>query len=305
MRILPLIILFMAPSVMAQITGAGKTHDWFTCPSGIRAYNEAACVTPPSEPAAGATIQDEDFETGNWDTYGWSTSGNAPIVNTDVSCTGTKAMRLDLDFDDVTNNYRTEVVVNNIELSTKNFNPNETYWLGLAIYIPADWDTSGDVGGDIMLQFHGDKDAAEPYRNPPFALSARQGVWKATWKADSNATSASSSSYTNSSSAFMSDMVLGAWTTFAIEIYFDYNNGGSGHIGIWINGTQELNVDSAVGYNDTKGPYLKMGNYKSEWKESNWGWGGASTFSTRLSYIDDIKIGDATAERAGVEPDCS
>ena len=74
------------------------------------------------------------------------------------------------------------------------------------------------------------------------------------------------------------------WTDWVFHIFFSYKNNGV--IQVWKNDKLMLNYSGPNYYNDQKGPYFKIGIYKSQWmlKKSR------SIVNQRVFFVDDVKI---------------
>lgn len=81
----------------------------------------------------------------------------------------------------------------------------------------------------------------------------------------------------------------GVWTDWVLEVTYDYNTVGSGHIKLWKNGVLVFERAGPVGYNDAHGPYAK------------WGLHTGGTKTNRI-YFDEIRIGNGSATYNDVVP---
>jgi len=167
--------------------------------------------------------------------------------------------------------------------------PNIERWYKFSIYLPKNYVV--DPVHEILAQWHEipDKDLGEDWRTPPISLQVAKGAWIASikWATAQVNTNETISGKIDTS---LGNIETGAWTDWIFHIRFSYSN--TGIMQIWKNGRQVFNYNGPNYYNDKKGPFFKMGIYKSGWKNANSKNFKASTTSKRVIYFDDIMIGN-------------
>ena len=81
----------------------------------------------------------------------------------------------------------------------------------------------------------------------------------------------------------------GKWTDWVFEYRPDWRSRAAGGIGvtrIWCNGNSVINYLGPNCVNNTQGPYMKFGCYKSAWSKT----GTADNVSARLYYFDEVRV---------------
>lgn len=250
-----------------------------------------------------------DWENGALIDYYSKISGNqygVQIVDTHTSgnpvCTGNKSLMSTLEYGNGT--YRSEITVNQSQFNSLEM--GQRHWFSFAIYLPDDY--KPDTAEDVLWQMHGrpDIDSGELYRNPPLAIRTKDNAWVISYIKDSRyityKAGDTAKNYEESGQKVAGNFETGKWTTFVIDTLWDYRS--HGYVKIWKDGEIIFEKTNGIGYNDTKGPYVKMGIYKRSWDSSK-SWGGPSNVSKRTTYIDDFKVGGANATYDEMLPRCT
>ena len=68
--------------------------------------------------------------------------------------------------------YRTSAKPHNYQKYKTVFEKSKAYWVGISVFIPADWDMSMDSGGGIILDFH-DRSYKDPSWRRGLPLAVR------------------------------------------------------------------------------------------------------------------------------------
>jgi hypothetical protein len=135
----------------------------------------------------------------------------------------------------------------------------------------------------------------ETWRSPPISLQTVKGRWRLTllWAKQK----------VNSKPEGRKDIDLGpctnnVWNNWVMHIRFSFEDDGL--IEVWRNKKLMYIHKGPNSYNDETGNYFKIGIYK-------WGWmpdqdSGISTTTTRIIYVDDVRIGNEKATFKDVEP---
>lgn len=233
-------------------------------------------------------ILDRDFDGG---LLNLQTSGNAPTVSSDSTRAGSYAMKTYLHYLNSSTNYRTEVQwVNHDTIG-------HHYWYAVSILLPDEYST--DNISEIVVQWHGwpdgypDFDTGEEYwRNPLLALETDSGKWTlhSKWSAEANQGSEGAVTYDGEKWWQLGTHDLGSWIDWVF--HFKWNYTSAGKMDVWKNGTQVVDYDGPNCYNDTKGPYYKMGMYKSQWSLYPCGgeWWCHDSVDSRTLYHDELKV---------------
>ena len=216
------------------------------------------------------------FETGKL-TQGvyWSISGNAPVVQSELSRDGRYAMRTTLDRYASDVSYRTEV---------KPLAPNpvmgQDTWYGVSVYLPTGY-VPDDIW-EIVFQWHGVADEGEPSLNPPLAMFTNGGKWSLANKWDAQRIS-SRDSYDGTKKFDFGPYATGRWTDWVFHIRWSYLDDGL--IEVWKDGKSVAKTTGPNTFNDARMPYFKMGLYKG-WKEGR----PAGSVTRRELYHDDFRM---------------
>lgn len=247
----------------------------------------------------------------------WKSSGNSPIMTDDPGdpvCNGT-GLEVSLDYNNDSVSYRTELSLGG---GMDEFILGKEYWVGFSVYLPESWKSDTSPGSaDIFLQFHRvpDSNIGEVYGGGPnlslFTLG--EDIYlKNAWDPNKLTTKIDGSSQVQSNTRTLGKWKTGEWMRFVIRVKFSYNPDGT--IEVWKNGNKVFSSINNIGnaYNDDQGPYLKTGIYKSSWRKNiTWGTGVVgSGFSSRLLYLDEIRIADEHTDADGnppidqVQPQC-
>ncbi len=232
---------------------------------------------------------ESDFETD--DLEGWKTSGNAPLVATDLARGGKQAMKtlLDRNRDEVS--YRTEVSGPGAEVG-------QEYWYGFSILLPEDY--RPDRIWEIVAQWHGvpDFDLGENWRNPVMALFTTNGHWSwvSRWDAKRNTFEGGKREYGGTQSYDLGPYQRGVWTDWVIHVKWSY--GQDGVLEVWKDGRKVIEQDGPNAFNDERGPYFKMGLYKG-WRDPD---RPSDAVSRRLLYHDEFRMGGSEAGYDDVAP---
>lgn len=223
-------------------------------------------------------------------------SGVPPTISSTVARLGTKSLRCRIDLNNPLGAYRSEVtnlLLNNID---RHFAFGQTYWVGFAIYVPADY--SIDTY-DIVFQMQDSPAATEQGRAAPLQVFIRNGQWCFQALADTQATTVNKAYTAHISHTQLGPVQYGSWQHFVLHFAVDWTS--NGFCRMWINDQQVLNYFGPLFYNDAQGPYVRLGLNRPAWKDpANWAAVGASVQGTL--YFDSIKIGDSAATYAQVSP---
>lgn len=246
--------------------------------------------------AAGVKFVDSGFETGEYESYGWVVSGNkAQIVSApEPICQGKHAVKIALDRYQNDTPFRTELMLTGKEGGELAYLEYEQeYWLGLSIFLPPNWKPDYK-STDIMAQLHGvpDLELGEGYRNPLMTLHVKGDKWYLTTIRDSRnvtPTDPANKKYEEVGGLSLGEIKTGGWTNFVIHFVLSYQP-GNGQIDVWKNDVKVVdNKKLGVGFNDKRGPYWKIGNYKPRWKPVL-AWKDAKNIKRRIHYVDEIRL---------------
>ena len=245
----------------------------------------------------GAILASADFENGNHPKWRIIGNKNGVTIKSDASpvCTGVMSAEFLLRANDA----KTRVEL--VDGGAGNLKFGSEYWVGFAVFLPSDWKIDKSrASNDTIWNIHGspDKNLGEKYRNAPFSLRVSGDHWVFTSR--SCTSKVCDKKNIKATSINLGKWETGKWTEFILNFRLSYKN--NGYIEMWKNGERVVNLSGPNTYNDTRGPYVKYGIYKSAWGKPQ----GAkeSGFSTRKLYYDSVIVGDGDESYQSVEPNC-
>lgn len=240
---------------------------------------------------------DADMEVASlteYETYGDSTNmqfrvhGNSPIVSAERARAGTRSMKSHINRSTSATSYRTEFTAFN---TTKTLAFRRSYWIGLSIYVPSDWKQS--TSGDVLFQIHNQPDDWANSKSPIFAIVTQKGGLN--WRLANfyiTRPEAEVPGNTGLILAFANEtqpIRTGEWTDWVIEYRPDWRlleDGGVGVTRVWKDGLKIVDYAGPNAFNETLGPYLSFGLYKSAWRSSTF----VDTVAERYYYHDELRV---------------
>lgn len=175
------------------------------------------------------------------------------------------------------------------------FKIGEEYWVGWSIFLPDDGSYQFDTGQpEVLLQVHGLNDSCDAGgMGPPHALRPINGRWR--WDVRWDPTRCMSSTPLGREVIDIGPQELGRWTDFVARFVFSHEDDGVTQV--WLDGNLVVDrVGMPNHYNSAKGPYLKLGFYKSGWLQS------PSDVVSRTIYLDAIRVYEGSDGYAQVDP---
>ena len=245
--------------------------------------------------SAHALEHTDNFEAGSINSY-WkhSDGGGKPqtlsTISTSTACNGIYSVKSKAIYPP---DWRTEIVY-----TRKPFNElkhGKEYWVGIAINLGDKWEK--EKYGETLLQFHHRPDIklGEKYGGgPPLALRTKNGKWLVNVKTKSKKVCNNCSKQVLTK--YIGDYKRNTWTEFVINVKFTHLK--SGFLKVWKDDKLVINYSGPIGYNDERGPFLKMGLYKGLWKTVK------SNIKTRTPYHDSFRIKVGPGSKNDVAPNC-
>lgn len=253
---------------------------------------------------------DANWEQGVFNDYYFNISRNkygVSIVDKTISgtpsCTGNKSLKAELIFGK--GSVWSQLVLNMQPFNS--FENGKEHWFGFAVYLPSSYVPDSNFE-DLIWELHArpDSNDGELSRNAPVALRTKGNEWVISYIKDSNYITYKAGDtkkvYEERATKSLGPFKTNKWTTFVINTLYDY--GPQGYLKVWKDGTLVVNKTNGIGFNDKKGPFVKMGIYKGIWDLSKT-WGTATTVSSRTLFIDDFKVGDSNSSYNEVSPKCN
>ncbi|AFY86261.1 polysaccharide lyase [Chroococcidiopsis thermalis] len=229
-----------------------------------------------------------DFESGYSE---WGTelccNYSAEIVNSPIRA-GNQAIKFTLKKEDAR-----LYGVKRAELKLGEVPPDSEIWYGFSVFLPSDYQQ--DPSSEIIAQWHDlpDKNLGEKWKSPALSLSTKDGKFILNRKWDSKRVTVVPEGKE------VVDLGLyqtGKWTDFVFRV--KWSSGSNGRLEVWQDGKLVVSRNGPNNYNDARGPYLKIGIYKGDWKN----YPDKSTISERELYFDEVRVGDANARYEDIAP---
>jgi hypothetical protein len=174
-------------------------------------------------------------------------------------------------------------------------NPCPDDWFSVSIYFPTDFvtDATGPGHNELYFQWHNPNDPGEVGRSPNLSLNTT-GDGKLIWLVIYSATAIQTSNNGTAVRVWEETIPKGQWVRFVGRAHWAYDN--TGRLEMWrqtgtgapVQIVSRLNAPNC--YNDQGRIHMQWGLYK--WP---WNFDGTTTVSTRVIYLDEIKLGDANS----------
>lgn len=248
-------------------------------------------VVPLSSKTIGDTLVFvSDFESGfsEWGTERCC-SHSVQIVNFPVR-SGNQAVRFTLKKDDplVAGSKRAELKLGGVPA-------NSEQWYAFSVYLPPTY--KQDPSGELIAQWHDvpDFELGEGWKSPALSLVTENGrlYLRRFW--DSKQVTGRNQQE-GTEKIDLGPYQIRKWTDLVFHVKWSYTSDGL--LELWQDGQLVVSKTGPNYYNDIRGPYLKIGMYKGDWKHSP----GKSIVSQRNIYFDEVRVGGANARYEDVAP---
>lgn len=201
---------------------------------------------------------------------------------------GSTALRVELRKSDPEAQYgnkRAELTHNNY--SSQSAQNTNLRWWAWSNYFPAAT-FAPDPAEEIFAQWH-DKSPSTS-TSPPLAFEVKNGRYRIVIRY-------STTNYTTDPNYVVKYIDAGPvsydkWNNWVVNYNPQYTS--AGYVKVWLNGNVVVDYKGPCHYNGSWFPYFKIGIYKWLWMGS----GSSSTTTQRVYYVDDVKIGDASASQS-------
>lgn len=209
-------------------------------------------------------------------------------ISTTYAKTGTKSLRLELNNTDanVSGSKRSEIAVKTIE------QPNEEHWYCFSIYLPDGGEEDYALDPDStesIAQWHGYPDAEDYTDIPaPLYLATRNGKYsvRVAYCADAITTSENVTQAMYDLGSYVADK--GHWVDWTFHVKWGWLPEHKTILEVYKNDVLVLERNNQPNmYNDAHGVYQKLGIYKWDWNEPDY---GGSILTKRVIYYDAIKV---------------
>lgn len=258
----------------------------------------AACALPlfgQTAPAAESKsiIFYEDFESdlSRWEKDGRSDScceHSVNLVDT-VARWGKQSARFEHRLNDPQVNLGARAEISNPPLKLQ---PDGEYWIGFSTYLPPEF--AFESTWQLVFQLHGvpDFDLNESWRNPPVALFIDGDRWEVKLRGNADPVNRNDRDVegVHKFSYRLAKAETGTWTDWVFHLKL--SPGRDGFARVYQNRKRVVDHAGPTGYNDKKGPYLKLGIYRSK----------ACKSAKQVLYHDELWVGNAAADLHAVLP---
>jgi len=180
------------------------------------------------------------------------------------------------------------------ELRLNSVPANSEWWYAFSVLVPRR--NVQDRSFEIVTQWAGlpDFNLGETWREPVLTLANYGDRWRVSnrWDPQSLTRKEDAQSKERSQGWWIGAIRKDEWTDFVFHIKWSHKQDGL--LEVWKNGKLVIRKNGPNTYNDRRGPFLKVGIYKPQWKSKP----ELSVTKQRVIYFDEIKIAQATSPRA-------
>lgn len=245
--------------------------------------------------SSSSLIVESTFESGTLDPSLWVKSGTAPVPSKEQSRSGDYSLKSVVDYYGAGHKYRSEVTQ---QWEFPSY--NQEYWYGFSIFLPDSHLT--DASWEIVAQWQSIPDDGEDYRNPVLAIDTSDGIWQVRTRWDDKAVTPVKSGggwvYGGQKRWEVAPVETGVWTDWVVQVKWRYVNDREGYLRVWKDGELVVDHVGPNAYNDSQGPYFKMGVYN--------GWSSSSPKSRNSAryvvYHDEFRMAGPGGSYEDVAP---
>lgn len=171
-------------------------------------------------------------------------------------------------------------------------------WYGARIYVPKDWVSGSDSGGDTVMQWHG-RTSKEKLDKlvPPLSIAILHDRWVV------HQGSGPMDNINRVTKTLEATVEKGRWVAWVVHV--SWSSGDDGSVEIWKDGQKVFAAKGPNTFLTTPvTPYFKTGIYHPQWKEKNEEKFKQETtkLTERVIYTADVKIGSEKAKYKDVAP---
>lgn len=180
------------------------------------------------------------------------------------------------------------------ELRLKPVPVNSEQWYGFSVFVPEEY--VKDTSYEIITQWSGkpDFELGENWRTPMLTLSIKDDRFRVSNRWDSRPVNVKFKE-AGSQGWDLGTVTKGQWINWVFHV--KWSSTSNGLLEVWKNGQLVVSKTGPNTYNDKSGPFLKMGIYKPDWKYND-----KSQTTQRVIYLDEVRVGDASANYEDVVP---
>jgi hypothetical protein len=240
-----------------------------------------------------------DFERDNirqgWDNQE-SCCSYSMTRSTNFKRTGNSSLRVELrKWDpDVSGSKRAELTDNSYPMPPQ----TNIRWWSFSSYLPNDWQQ--DDVREMFAQWHYKPTSGVAVgASPPIGLYMNKGNWEVTILYDSVDINIDRGANIKERTFVLGPWQKNVWNDWVFNI--NYSHRDDGYVRIWKNGQLVLDYRGKCWYNGSYDPQFKVGLYKWAWS-SNYHNRPPSVTTSRVYYLDNVKIGNTEAEFSDFYP---
>ena len=258
-------------------------------------------ILPAAYAAAGPLLLHADMEVDSfqdYESYGDATNlrlrsaGNAPEISAETRRAGVRSARVHLNRLTSPTSYRTEAEATG---QWSSFEFQKTYWFGISIFVPATWVVSSTW--EVLFQLHHRPDDWTDKHDFSPVLALRCNANSDQWRLVQSYVQTPDGAQQQSDLKTAFDGMHGQiekerWTDWVFEYRPDWRNladGGTGVTRIWRDGVRVVNYQGPNCVNNSRGPYIKFGCYKSAWKDRSFD----DPVKERIYFYDEFRVSRA------------
>jgi hypothetical protein len=116
----------------------------------------------------------------------------------------------------------------------------------------------------IANQWHAAQDTGDASLSPPLSFAFAGNSFRIATLWDDQAVQTNSTNTHFQGRYYDNSFPLNTWINWVVAATFDFNNPGNGTLEVWRDGTKVINLSGiSMGYNDSRGPRLQFGLYRS------------------------------------------
>lgn len=179
------------------------------------------------------------------------------------------------------------------ELRLNSVPPNSEWWYAFNVLVPAA--NVQDRSFEIVTQWAGlpDFNLGETWREPVLTLANYGDRWRVSnrWDPRPVTRARGTQSRDRSQGWWIGTIHKNEWTDFVFHVKWSHKQDGL--LEVWKNGKLMIGKNGPNTYNDRRGPFLKIGIYKPQWKSRP----ELSQANQRVIYFKNIKIAQANSPR--------
>lgn len=213
--------------------------------------------------------------------YWGKCSGNCLTATTERARSGQRSMKVNLNRLSDKSSYRTEAVPRGP--ARNGIKEGDDVWYGFSIFIPADH-APDSLASETLAQWHHGGGSGG---SPPLSLKLDDAQWNLRMRWSSGQVNKDNDKQ-GGKSWNLGAYEPGRWTDWVFRIKWSTNTDGV--LQIWKNGAQVVNHQGPNDYANSGASWLKMGVYKTVWRNNPSDGRYDQNITERTFYLDEVRI---------------